>query len=624
VWTVLLILPLLGTANAQVGISGDQILTLAWSPDGTRLAVGGGPNSCLETSEPFGIEILDVTTGNVIHELVQHTCPVYSVAWSPDGTRLVSGSSDGTTVVWNVSTGQLVFQTPSVWAAAMTSLSWSPDNTQYAGIASPSVAYIWNAATGELENSGDYFDGGSFDRVLSLDWSRNGNRIAVGGWTTPDINIWHADTLVLERTLTGHTEGVYSVRWSQDSSKLASADRAGGIIIWSAAGQLLEQFNAGNQVYEINWSPDGAYVATAQDNGVVVWDIETGSAVQSYPASGRVYAVAWSPDGTRLVYGDNAYPQDGQIEFETTNFATTLITNITAANGKAYARDVLNLGSAVYIDRTYTYTALPPELTGRDYIMTAILDRQLTTIDFLTFTLTADAEVYVLWDSRFVIPNWLRGWTNTGLTVTTTDFNNTTLNRFVYRRFYPRGTVVLGANRSTNSSVTYSVAAVPRTVNVIYRIDAGGGGYTSPSGVVWQADAHFTGGQANSFPTAVQNTADDALYTTERSSVSDTTGFSYALPVTNGTYTVRLHFAEIWFVGGSGREPSGSGQRVFDVQIEGVTVLDNFDITASVGHAAATVRTFEGITVSDGALNLNFPPATADRPTIEAIEVWRE
>jgi hypothetical protein len=138
---------------------------------------------------------------------------------------------------------------------------------------------------------------------------------------------------------------------------------------------------------------------------------------------------------------------------------TALITNVTAANGKAYTRDVLNVGSTVYIDRTYTYTALPPELVGRDYIRTAIEDRQLTTIDFLTFTLTADAEVYVLWDSRFVIPNWLRGWTNTGLTVTATDATGSLVRR-VYRRSYPAGTVSLSGN-GLSQGVMYNVTVVP-------------------------------------------------------------------------------------------------------------------------------------------------------------------
>jgi hypothetical protein len=65
----------------------------------------------------------------------------------------------------------------------------------------------------------------------------------------------------------------------------------------------------------------------------------------------------------------------------------------------------------------------------------------------------------VLWDSRFVIPNWLRGWTNTGLTVTATDATGSLVRR-VYRRSYPAGTVALNGN-GLSQAVMYNVVVVP-------------------------------------------------------------------------------------------------------------------------------------------------------------------
>ncbi len=159
------------------------------------------------------------------------------------------------------------------------------------------------------------------------------------------------------------------------------------------------------------------------------------------------------------------------------------------------------------------------------------------------------------------------------------------------------------------------------TEEVIYRINSGGGLLTT-SGITWSADQNFVGGKTNNLPNNITGTTDDALYTTERSSTANTAGFSYALPVAAGTYTVKLYFSELWFVGGSGRGTPGIGKRIFDVNIEGVTVLDNYDVTADVGILTATIKTFS-ITVSDGTLNIDFPPASADRPTIGAIEVLR-
>ena len=164
---------------------------------------------------------------------------------------------------------------------------------------------------------------------------------------------------------------------------------------------------------------------------------------------------------------------------------------------------------------------------------------------------------------------------------------------------------------------TPTPTALPSTT--VYRIDCGGSGGTF-SGVSWAADAYFTGGVVSNLPNPIANTTDDGLYTTQRSTSADNLGFSYALPVTNGTYTVRLHFAELYWVGGANRGTPGVGKRVFNVQLEGTTVLTNYDITAQVGALAADIRTFT-VTVTDGTLNINFPTASVNRPTLAALEV---
>ena len=74
-----------------------------------------------------------------------------------------------------------------------------------------------------------------------------------------------------------------------------------------------------------------------------------------------------------------------------------LISNVSVANGKGYEVDTFTAGQLVYIDRTYTYTAVyPGELEGQEYIRTANNDKTGTGVSFLTFELTAAARVYVL------------------------------------------------------------------------------------------------------------------------------------------------------------------------------------------------------------------------------------
>ncbi|MCB5280981.1 MULTISPECIES: malectin domain-containing carbohydrate-binding protein [unclassified Arthrobacter] len=153
------------------------------------------------------------------------------------------------------------------------------------------------------------------------------------------------------------------------------------------------------------------------------------------------------------------------------------------------------------------------------------------------------------------------------------------------------------------------------------RINAGGPALVS-GGVSWLADQYFTGGKAftNSAATAIAGTTDDVLYTTERSATADGGSFGYAVPVTAaGAYTVRLHFAEIWF-GAAGGGPGGAGKRIFSANLEGGAVeLANYDIFADVGAASAAVKEFT-VNVTNGVLNLDFT-ATVNQPKVSAIEI---
>ncbi len=140
-----------------------------------------------------------------------------------------------------------------------------------------------------------------------------------------------------------------------------------------------------------------------------------------------------------------------------------------------------------------------------------------------------------------------------------------------------------------------------------YRVNAGGGAYTGGAGQVWAADNRFSGGNTSGTGAAIANTTDDPLYQSERYG-----DFSYNFPVSNGSYTVTLKFAEIYW--------GGPGQRVFDVLIEGALVLDNFDVFAAAGAANSAVDRSFTTGVSDGTLNIEFR-TEVDNAKISAIEI---
>jgi hypothetical protein len=143
--------------------------------------------------------------------------------------------------------------------------------------------------------------------------------------------------------------------------------------------------------------------------------------------------------------------------------APALITNVSVANGKTYTVATLATGVTHYTDRTYTFTSLPPYLTGAAFIKTANVDKTNTSASFLTFTLTKEAHVYVFYDPRATaLPAWLQGWAKLPDLVGTTDPGSSTMQ--VYTRTYPAGTTTLGANLASpaaGSNMNYLVAAIP-------------------------------------------------------------------------------------------------------------------------------------------------------------------
>jgi len=161
-------------------------------------------------------------------------------------------------------------------------------------------------------------------------------------------------------------------------------------------------------------------------------------------------------------------------------------------------------------------------------------------------------------------------------------------------------------------SFTTSTPATPAAV----RINAGGGAYTDSSGNTFLADQYFGGGSTFSSSHAIGGTSDQALYQNERWGQ-----FSYAIPVVNGTYDVKLHFVELYY---GTSVPGGAGKRLFGMDILDSPMspdVSNLDIYAQVGANNALVKTISGVSVTDGVLNIQSVYGSADDPEVAAIEV---
>ena len=150
-----------------------------------------------------------------------HSDSVMTLAWSPDGSRIASGSIDKTMQIWEVSSGRLL-RTYSGHSNAVWTLAWSPDGSRIA-----SGTYVWEVSSGRLLRTYR----GHANEVYTLAWSPDGSRIASGS-SDKTVQVWEVSSGRLLHTYSGHSEPVYMVAWSPDGSHIASGSEDMTVQVW--------------------------------------------------------------------------------------------------------------------------------------------------------------------------------------------------------------------------------------------------------------------------------------------------------------------------------------------------------------------------------------------------------
>ena len=172
-----------------------------------------------------------------------------------------------------------------------------------------------------------------------------------------------------------------------------------------------------------------------------------------------------------------------------------------------------------------------------------------------------------------------------------------------------------GTSLGTMSSYTFNAIASNHTIAatfvksqtgvVVTAINCGGSTFKDTYGISYKADIYSNGGGAVKTTAPVADTVDDVLYQSYRHGYV----FGYAIPVPNGTYTLKLRFAEL--------SVTAAGQRIFNVSVQGTKVLSNLDLFSRAGLNRAFVVALP-VTVSNGMLKVNFT-GVVNRALINAI-----
>jgi serine/threonine protein kinase len=310
-----------------------------------RQTTVSAPAALERTQAPGLSATATVGKGEMPEVLTGHTGAVLSVAWSPDGQTLASGSNDITLRLWHIADGQLARVMESRNMGGPTHLMYSTDGQMLFSVTDTFNYVPWSVDKGQAmanvlfdqQRIGDWPVAWSSDSQLFADGHAAGTieiyrtadirrflkipepigdttslafgdsgKILASGESDGTVRLWSVQTLQtphaqLLETLQGRAEALLSLAFSPDQQTLAGASSGGAVQIWRVADGKLVRTLEGHTgaVFSLAWSPDGGQIVTAgEDKTVRLWDVGKGELVKILRGhTGKVFSVAWSPDG---------------------------------------------------------------------------------------------------------------------------------------------------------------------------------------------------------------------------------------------------------------------------------------------------------------------------------------
>ncbi|GEM_PF-3774544 len=273
-------------------IGEDHVETVAFSPDGQRLAMG---------AEDGTVAIVKLTPGPAEGPAVRklHVGFTSGLAWSPDGGRLLTAAADGAARMLDPDSMQVAYSL-TAYPKTYPAVAWSSDGRQFALAQGRTTVQIYDAAAGALVSSADVTDA----RTRALLWLPSGD-VALAD-EAGRLSFWTPGQPKASRVFepTPTHKSINSLSLSPDDKTLAVAYDDGAVLLVDApTAKFVRDLFRGRQTGTVSWSPNGKLLAlTSVAFDLKILDVQ-GQLVAREDVGYDTNGTAWAPDGKYLAFG---------------------------------------------------------------------------------------------------------------------------------------------------------------------------------------------------------------------------------------------------------------------------------------------------------------------------------
>ena len=275
----------------DAGALGSQVLALAFSPDGRRLALGMRNST---------VRLHDAGTGEALRRFTGHQSEVFAVAWTPRGD-LVSAGQDNTVRVWSLAPASPQNSIPQRFIGFVA----APSGDQMAGMSDDRRIVLWDGRGAELRPINDRPDFAplafiTHQAALLVADRNEDNRAKVELWRLSDGATLRTVTLPENGKVLASPNGDRVVVWRKDAAAVFEA----------ASGRELARFDPGPLQLLNGAAFDGSrFIIRTFPAGVVIWDVATGRRLAQLdsPEDAHAERITMTPDGSLIITGDRDY-----------------------------------------------------------------------------------------------------------------------------------------------------------------------------------------------------------------------------------------------------------------------------------------------------------------------------